>query len=116
MALAAITAYAYDFETEGLCFSLMSNGELSVAGLGSSQGEYYRNGKLTIPDVVTYGREYKEFPAGDGVETVSIDALDPAIPVEIYDLHGRRLGSDLGAPPSGIYLVKQGARLSKVAR
>ena len=59
LALAVITAYGYDFETEGLRFTLMDNSELSVAGLGSSQGEYYRNGKLTIPDVVTYGREYK---------------------------------------------------------
>ena len=61
-------------------------------------------------------KDIKEFPMGDGVETVSIDELDPTAPVEVYDLHGRRLGSDLGALPSGIYLVKQGSRLSKVAR
>ncbi len=73
--------------------------------------ELYRN-KFPWDKFVTI----KEFAAGDGVETVSIDALDLSAPVEVYDLHGRRLGSDLGALPSGIYLVKQGSRLSKVAR
>lgn len=56
--LIAITATAYDFEHEGLQFTLLSNNELSVSGLGDSQGEYFSGGILTIPDVVTYGREY----------------------------------------------------------
>lgn len=56
--LTAITAIAYDFEHEGLRFTLIDNNELSVSGFSDSQGEYFSDGILTIPDIVTYGRSY----------------------------------------------------------
>lgn len=54
--------------------------------------------------------------ASGGIEDVEADGLDSSLPVEVYDLQGRSLGTyslPLGGLNAGMYVLRQGSRVSK---
>lgn len=52
----------------------------------------------------------------EGVEQVRLDQLDSGSPMEIYDLKGVKQDCAIDALPAGVYLVRQGNKIAKIAR
>ena len=49
-----------------------------------------------------------------GLENVTA-SIDATLPIEVYNMEGVFVGSDINAVPSGIYIVRQGNTTKKVA-
>ncbi len=52
----------------------------------------------------------------EGVEIVRFNELDSSLPVEIYDLGGRRLYEHLNDIPAGTYIIRQGHKIAKIVK
>lgn len=46
----------------------------------------------------------------------SDNTFDPEAPIEIYDLNGLRLTTPFDMLPTGIYIIRQGSRVIKIAK
>lgn len=54
---------------------------------------------------------------GFGSQTaIGTIAVDPSLPVAVYDLNGRRVTDSMDALPAGIYIVRQGGNAVKIVR
>lgn len=52
----------------------------------------------------------------EGVEIVTVNELDSDLPVEIYDLSGRRFYESIDNLPTGSYILRQGRKVAKIVK
>ncbi len=67
--------------------------------------------KATVPWGLFLNIEATDF---SGIGDVAVDDAQAA-PAEVFDLNGVRLGSDVDNLPAGVYIVRQGSQVRKVA-
>ena len=61
-----------------------------------------------------YFKKIEAYNFNSGIEDVVVDA-DSEAPCEIYNLHGVKVGSDLEGLPTGLYILRQGKVVKKIA-
>lgn len=52
----------------------------------------------------------------EGIEQVRIEQLDADLPMDIYDLGGVKINCAIENLPAGVYIVRQGNKIAKIAR
>ena len=112
------------FENSGIIKNVVFNGPTPVEGTADVFDSkvyedatlYVRSGRQTLFMAVSpwkffYNITDKEFA---GVEEIAAD-FNADEPCEIYNLNGVKVGSDLNGLTSGLYIVRQGNAVKKIA-
>jgi len=78
---------------------------------------YVPQGSVEAYKAAPYWKDFEYIIANDtsGIEEVTAGGIDASAPMEVYNLNGVKVADTLDGLPSGLYIVRQGSKIRKIA-